>query len=296
MTKKVMFVGAHQDDMQGAAAGLLAKMQKHLTMEGLEATLTNGAGGHCEARYLRDPQALVKRRLAEARAGAKLVGFDYKLLTDLRGRQFPDSDLQITRDSKGAVWNAIRQFQPDLLLTLPVNDVSDCFGMHNDHTHVGEIVKRIAYLIAAPFAFPEWYTQEYLDQFADDQPLPYVKPPIIVTTHDGYSGQIDPDLIIDITEEADVKAEAFNQHESQVQEWLPWVGRYEKPKDVRELKERLVRRSRAIAEKHGLKDGYYEAYTITNWGTAPTLDEIKTFFPGDALNYSLAEKKLALFG
>ncbi len=292
---KIMFVGAHQDDMQGAAAGLFAKLRKHLDYEGLEVTLTNGAGGHQSAKYLKYPDELIQRRLLEAQTGAKKLGFSYQLLQNTQGQTFPDGDLQITRETKAAVWQAVRQFQPQLLVTLPVNHIHDSFGMHNDHTNTGEIVKRIAYLIAAPLAFPETYDSSYVRSLNGTEELPYVQPPFIATTHDGYSGQIEPDLIIDITDEISTKAEAFYQHVSQVDEWLPWVGRYPKPNNVNELQERLARRSAKIAADFGLKDGVYEAYTLTAWGSIPSLEDVKTFFPGDALGYEMAAKKLALF-
>lgn len=292
MKKRIMFIGAHQDDMQGAAAGLFAKLQKALPYEGLEVTLTDGSVGHYLPTYGKHPKRLTDIRVKESTKAAKTLGFDYQLLTDINGNTFPDGDLQITRATKGAVWAAIRNFQPDLLITLPVNDISDSFGMHNDHTNVGEIVKRIAYLIPAPFAFREYYSSQQLETVDDNAPVPYIKPPIIVTTHDGYSGQIDPDLVIDISDTIDVKVESYAKHVSQVQEWLPWIGCTSVPQGLDDLRERLLTNSNRLIRKLNLPKGIYEAFTITAWGAIPTIEDIKTFFPGDVFDYQLAHKKI----
>lgn len=288
-----MFLSAHQDDMQGAAGGLFAKLQKQLEYQGLEVCLTDGTVGHYKPEYLKNPQELSKRRVNEATQAAKTLGFDYKLLTDSRGENFKDGDLEINRATKGAVWAAIRDFQPDLLVTLPVNNIHDPYGMHNDHTNVGEIVKRVAYLIPAPFAFPEFYPEGYIENLSDDEEIPYINPPIIVTIHDPYSGQIEPDLVIDISGLIDKKVEAWSKHISQWKEWLPWVGRYDVPESPEELKQSLIDRSNRLAKNMGIEQGLYESFTITKWALrVPTIEEIKTYFPDDIYNYELAEKKI----
>lgn len=291
--KKIMFISPHQDDMQDAAGGLLAKLRKHIEYEGLEVCLTDGSVGHYESKYLKNPQILSKRRVNEATQAASVLGFDYKLLTDSKGKNFKDGDLEVNRATKGAVWAAIRDFQPDLLFSPPVNNIHDPFGMHNDHTNVGEIVKRVAYLISAPLAFPEFYPEGYIENLSDDEALPYINPPIIVTTHDPYSGQIEPDLIIEISDVIDKKVEAWSKHVSEWKEWLPWVGRYDVPESPEELKQSLIDRSNRLAKNMGVEAGLYESFTITKWALrVPTIEEIKTYFPGDIFNYELAEEKI----
>ncbi len=292
MSTRVMFIGAHQDDMQGAAAGAFAQLRESLDYDGLEVSLTNGIVGHHGPKYLRDPARLTALRVKEATEAARVVGFDYRLLNDWRGNEFPDADLQITRESKGAVWAAVRDFQPDLLVTLPINDIRDSFGMHNDHTNVGEIVKRIAYLIPAPYAFREYYSEADIEALAAVDEPPYVAPPLIVTTHDCYSEQIDPDIVLDVTAQADAKAEAFAKHVSQAQEWLPWIGRYKAPQSKAELRKGMEQRSRKLAAKLGLPSGIYEAFTLTSWAKTPTLDDVKRFFPNDAFDHRRARDKI----
>lgn len=292
MPDRIMFVGAHQDDMQGTAAGAFAQLRESLEYEGLEVSLTDGTVGHHSPEYLRDPGRLKELRVKEAAAAASRIGFDYQLLTDWQGNEFPDADLQITRETKGAVWAAIRSFQPDLLVTLPINDISDSFGMHNDHTNVGEIVKRVAYLIPAPYAFREYYTDADMEALEAKGEPAYIEPPLIVTTLDVYSGQIEPDIVVDVTAQADAKAEAFAKHVSQAQEWLPWIGRYRPPQDKAELRQQMEQRSSKMAVKLGLPSGVYEAFTLTAWAKQPTLGTVKRFFPRDVFGHARAEDKI----
>jgi|CZCB01.1.fsa_nt_gi hypothetical protein len=106
---------------------------------------------------------------------------------------------------------------------------------------------------------------------------------------------MEPDLVIDISDVVDVKVESYMQHVSQVTEWLPWVGRYPAPRTPEEVKEWLNQRSERLVKKLGLAPGYYEAFNITAWGTVPSLEDLKLFFPGEVFDYELAQCKLAQF-
>jgi LmbE family N-acetylglucosaminyl deacetylase len=217
---------------------------------------------------------------------------------DNNGNPFKDARLEINWKTRGAVWKAVRDFQPDLVITLPVNDPTDPYGMHNDHTNVGEIVKNTAYLIPAPLAFPEYYPYDFVESLDEDYEFQYIKPPIIVTAHDPYSGRIQPDIVVSIKEdELDQKVKAWGAHVSQWQQWLPWVGRYEAPVDTESLRQSLINRSKRLMKSLPVdpKPGMvYESFTITKWALrVPTIDEIKKYFPEDALDYKYAEKKIA---
>jgi LmbE family N-acetylglucosaminyl deacetylase len=289
----VMFVAAHQDDAEGLAGGLFAKIKGHLDVRGRVACFTDGSVGHYGVEYLKNLAKLTKMRDNEASNAAAVFGFDYQRLVDHAGEPFKDGRLEVNWKTRGAVWKAIRDFQPDLVVTLPANDSTDSYGMHNDHTNVGEIVKRTAYLLPAPLTFPEYYPENF-----SDSELAYVKPPIIVTAHDPYSGQIQPDIVISITEdELNQKVQAWGAHVSQWQEWLPWVARYDAPADTDALKQSLIDRSDRLAKSLPIepKPGQvYESFTITKWALrVPTIDEIRKYFPDDALGYEFAEKKIA---
>ena len=294
----IMFIGAHQDDAEGTAGGLFAKLRGTLDCRGCVTCFTDGSVGHYSAEYLKHPGRLVEARANEAAKAASVFGFSYQRLVDNEGGSFKDARLEVNWKTRGAVWKAIRDFQPDLIVTLPVNDPTDPYGMHNDHTNVGEIVKRTAYLIPAPLAFPEYCPDGFIDGLDDDHDFAYVNPPIIVTVHDPYSGKIQPDIVISLTEdELDQKVQAWSAHISQWQQWLPWVGRYEAPGDTRSLRQSLINRSNRLAKSLPVKPKpgeVYESFTITNWALrAPTVDEIRQYFLGDVLDYKYAERKIA---
>lgn len=294
----IMFIAAHQDDAEGVAGGLFAKLNENADIRGRVACFTDGRVGHYRVKYLKHPDRLTAVRDNEAAKAAAVYGFDYQRLVDDAGEPFKDARLEVNWKTRGAAWKAIRDFQPDLIITLPVNDPVDPYGMHNDHTNVGEIVRRTAYLIPAPLTFPEYYPAGFADNLNEDDQLVYVKPPIIVTAHDPYSGKIQPDIVISLTEdELDKKVEAWEAHISQWREWLPWVARYDPPADTGSLKQSLIDRSNRLAKSLPVKSergGIYESFTITKWALrVPEIGEIKKYFPGDILDYEFAEKKIA---
>lgn len=295
----IMFIAAHQDDAEGSAGGLFAKLRKKLDFRGIVTCFTDGSVGHYETKYLKDNKKLTEIRDEEASRAARVYGFEYQRLLDNEGNPFKDARLEVNWRTRGAVWKAIRDFEPDLIITLPVNDANDPYGMHNDHSNVGEIVKRTAYLIPAPLAFPEYYEPRFIDNLPDGFEFPYVNPPIIVTVHDPYSGKVEPDIIISLSaDEVEQKARAWAEHVSQWKEWLPWIGRYPAPKDVEALIQSQFRRSDRLSKNLPItpKEGeVFEAFTITKWALrVPTLEEIKKYFPDDVLNYELAKRKIEL--
>ena len=294
----VMFIAAHQDDAEGTSGGLFAKLNNSRDIRGIVACFSDGSVGHYSAEYLKRPGDLTAIRDREAAEAAAVNGFAYQRLVDDEGKPFKDARLEVNWKTRGAAWKAIRDFQPDLIITLPVNDSTDPYGMHNDHTNVGDIVKRTAYLIPAPLAFPEYYREGFIDKLDDDHEFEYVKPPIIVTAHDPYSGKIQPDIVISLTEdELNQKVRAWGAHISQWQQWLPWVGRYNAPVDTDSLRQSLIGRSDRLVKNLPVepKPGeVYESFTITKWALrVPTIDEIKLYFPGEVLDYKFAEKKIA---
>ncbi len=294
----ILFIAAHQDDAEGVAGGLFAKLKGSLDFRGLVACFTDGSVGHYHAEYLKNPATLTEIRDSEAAKAASVFGFEYQRLVDDEGKLFKDARLEVNWKTRGAVWKTIRDFQPDLIITLPVNDPADPYGMHNDHTNVGEIIKRTAYLIPAPFTFPEYYSEGVIANLDDDHQFAYVQPPIIITAHDPYSGKIQPDIVISLTEdELNQKVQAWGAHISQWQQWLPWVSKRDAPTDIDSLKQSLIDRSNRLAKSLPIEPNpgeVYESFTITKWALrVPTLDEIKQYFPGDVFNYRFAEKKIS---
>ena len=71
-------------------------------------------------------------------------------------------------------------------------------------------------------------------------------------------------------------------HRSQIEEWLPWVGRHKMPppKSFDEwrkiLRDRFDRKNRQLGIK---SDRAFETYTVTAWGVVPPLEQLLTDFP-----------------
>jgi hypothetical protein len=91
------------------------------------------------------------------------------------------------------------------------------------------------------------------------------------------------DFSIDIEKEMDHVATLSWQHQSQIQEWLPWVGRHqmEPVKSLAEwkvaLRERFHRRQRQLGIR---RKRLVEVFTVTAWGEIPTVHQLQRDFPG----------------
>jgi LmbE family N-acetylglucosaminyl deacetylase len=174
-----------------------------------------------------------------------------------------------------ALWKEIRAFQPDYLFVPPYASDPGA-GIHVDHVAVAEAVRKVAYMINVPQAF----TPEYP---ADEKKSEPCKVPVILTVYDAYmTGENAFDLAIDVEDAFDIMCEMAWCHQSQVVEWLPWVGRHSMPvprsmDDFRNvLRNRFVRRNREM----GLSgDRIHEFFTITAWGEVPAYDRLLRDFP-----------------
>ena len=142
---------------------------------------------------------------------------------------------------------------------------------------VSEAVRKVAYLINVPHAFsPEYPSEEH----AEPQP---VKVPVILTLHDSYmAGENAFDLAVDVEDAFDAICEMTWCHQSQIAEWIPWVGRHEmevpqSKEDWRKtLRKRFVKRNREM----GLPfERIHEFFTVTAWGEVPTEPQLSKDFP-----------------
>jgi hypothetical protein len=139
-----------------------------------------------------------------------------------------------------------------------------------DHIGVAEAVRQVAYLINVPHVF----TPEYPADETHSQPC---KTPVILTVYDGYAGAGQFDLVVDVEAAFPKVCEMAYCHQSQIVEWLPWVGRHQMkpPRSLEEwqhlLRQRFERRNRELGlSPHPLA----EVFTVTAWGTVPTLGQI----------------------
>jgi LmbE family N-acetylglucosaminyl deacetylase len=278
---KLMFIHAHFDDYEFTAAGTF-EMWRHHHGPGLQRLVlvcTDGQSGH----HYRTRAETGRIRLEEQRASARLGGYDFAMLQLPDGRVPREGFVQATPDVLAALWKAIRDFEPDYLFCPPL--ASDPLaGVHLDHVGVAEAVRHVAYLINVPHVFsPEYPADETV-------PEPR-KVPVILNVYDPYTaGANSFDLAVDVEPAFPLIARTSWCHQSQIREWLPWIGRHSgltEPSSFEDWERILRQRFRRKNADLGMdSDQALEMFTVTGWGTVPRLETLLRDFP--ALNRTLS--------
>ncbi|HTH49455.1 MAG TPA: PIG-L family deacetylase [Candidatus Limnocylindria bacterium] len=271
---RVLHVHAHFDDFEFVAAGTFELWRRQLGAEfqGKVVVCTDGRSGH----QFRTREETARVRLAEQTASAQLGGYEFELLRKSDGLPFEEACRVLTTDLLAALWKTIREFEPDYLLCPPL-PLDNLAGVHPDHITVAEAVRRVAYMINVPHAFLGEYP------VADETKSRWVKTPVILNTYDGYmAGANACDLVVNVEEAFDMVAAESWCHQSQINEWLPWVARHhiEPTADLAAWKGKLRGRFDRQARELGLPVGRaHEAFTVTAWGSVPSAEELARVFP-----------------
>ena len=291
---KVLHVHAHFDDFEFVAAGTFERWRRQLGADfhGKIIVCTDGCSGH----HFRTREETARVRLAEQEASATLGGYAFELLRKPDGQPFEEACRVLTTDLLAALWRAIREFEPDYLLCPPL-PLDNLAGVHPDHITVAEAVRRVAYMINVPHAFLGEYP------VADETQSRWVKTPVILNTYDGYmAGANACDLVVDVEEAFDLIAAESWCHQSQINEWLPWVARHHihPTADLAAWKRRERGRFDRQARELGLPAGAaLEAFTVTAWGIVPSLAQLQRDFPNlvsDAGREARLRDKLTRWG
>ncbi len=270
---KALFVHAHYDDYEFTAAGTFELWRRRLGdgFRGKVLICTDGKAGH----YFRPRQETGRLRLEEQTASARIGGYEFELLRLPNGEPPREACLQVTPDLLAALWKAIRDFEPDYLFCPPLPG-DPLAGLHNDHVTVAEAIRRVAYMINVPHAF----TAEYPADETKSRPC---QVPVIVNVYDGYMfGANACDFAVDVEPAFPQICEMSWCHQSQIAEWLPWVGRHNlaPPKSLAEwsgmLRARFQRKNRELGIRlpHAV-----EVFRITAWGIVPQLERLVSDFP-----------------
>jgi LmbE family N-acetylglucosaminyl deacetylase len=281
---RTLFVHAHFDDYEFVAAGTFELWRQKLGAQfaGKVIVCTDGKAGH----HFRTREETGKMRLEEQHASAKIGGYQFELLRGPDGQPFREACLQITPGFLAALWKAIRDFQPDYLFCPPLPG-DNLAGVHNDHVTVAEAVRRVAYMINVPHAF----TPEYPSDETTSVPC---KVPVIVTVYDAYMfGANAFDLAIDVEPVFDRIAEMTWCHQSQIMEWIPWVGRHnmQAPASFQAWSKVLRRRFEGQNHDLGLDNQHaIEVFTITAWGDTPLFEKVIADFPNLSTEHSSLSK------
>jgi len=262
---RIIMLGAHPDDCDqdgGGTAILFAKMGYAVKF----VSLTNGDAGHQTMKGTE----LAKRRYAEAQEAGKRFGVTYDVLDNHDGQLTPSLEVRLQ------VIKAIREWNADIVIAPRPNDY------HPDHRYTGVLVQDAAYMVAVPNILPETPALK--------------KNPVFLYFQDGFQrpNPFKPDIAIDISGVFAQKIHALDAHESQVYEWLPWIGHYldQVPQNKNDH-EKWLAQTRAVKitpevrtalEKWYGKDKaaqvqHAEALEICEYGAQPGDEELKKLFP-----------------
>ena len=262
---RIIMIGAHPDDCDedgGGTAALFAQMGYAVKF----VSVTNGDAGH---QTLKGAE-LAKRRFGETQEAGKRLGVTYDVLDNHDGLLMPTLDVRLEIIKKIREWNA------DVVIAPRPNDY------HPDHRYTGVLVQDAAYMVSVP-------------DIAPDVPA-LKKNPVFLYYQDHFQrpNPFRPDIAVDITSVYDKKISALDAHESQMYEWLPWIGHYsaQVPKDKNgRIKWLAQRQALAITPEvkaslgkwYGKDKGeqvkYAEAFEICEYGAQPGDEEIKRLFP-----------------
>jgi LmbE family N-acetylglucosaminyl deacetylase len=262
---RIIMIGAHPDDCDqdgGGTAILFSKMGHAVKF----VSVTNGDAGHQSV----GGGMLAKRRMDEAKEAGKRFGVEYEVLDNHDGELLP------TLERRLQVIRKIREWNADIVIAPRPNDY------HPDHRYTGVLVQDAAYMVAVP-------------NVAADTP-PLKKNPVFLYFQDFFQrpNPFRPDIAIDISSVFAQKIHALDAHESQVYEWLPWIGGYldKVPKEISKRENwlatdravRIIPEVRSALEKWYGKDvaakvQHAEAFEVCEYGSRPTEDDLKRLFP-----------------
>ncbi len=191
MTKRVLAIGAHPDDIEFMMAGTLLMLAR----AGYELHVFVVANGSCGSAT-DDRDAVVRIRLAEARAAARELGarFYEPVVDDLEIRY----DMTLLRQV-GAV---VRQARPHILLTHPVEDYME------DHMETCRLAVSAAFARGMRNFITVPETAPYEESVTLYHALPY-------GLRDQMGRRVIPDLYVNIAPVLDSKRNALACHESQ---------------------------------------------------------------------------------
>lgn len=265
---RILVIGAHPDDCEIKAGGTAALWSAagH-TVRFVSAT--NGATGHHEIGGIE----LVRRRMSEAAAAARVIGIEAHLMEVTNG------ELEPTLACRKQFIRLIREFRPDLILTHRPNDY------HPDHRYTAQLVQDSAYVVTVPNNLPNipaLRDNPSIGYFSDDfqKPCPF-----------------HPDLVVGIDAVVAKKVEMLHCHASQFYEWLPWNRRAEDqvPKGDH-ARRQWLRSTRICADaacarkyrkqlvtgygrKRGAKIQFAEAFEACEYGAPWTPQRMRELFP-----------------
>ena len=201
---KILMIGAHQDDNEFRCGGLAAK----LVRRGHDVrflSLCNGCGGH----HIMTPEETTARRATESAAVAELLGVTYDVW------DIDDCSIEPDLATRRRLIRYVRQYSPDVIITHRQNDY------HADHRAAGILMQDASYMLIVPHECPDVPAMK--------------KTPVILYNEDNFKNPVfTPDVLVDVTDEFDIKMKIADLNVSQVYEWLPYTNGHEVPEGKEE--------------------------------------------------------------
>jgi LmbE family N-acetylglucosaminyl deacetylase len=247
MTKKIVAIHAHPDDVEIFAGGTLAL----LASRGHKITIVTMTPGDCGSAVL-PPEEISKVRRGEAARAAALIGAEY------RCAEFRDLAVFSDEPSRRRVVEILRHEHPDLVLTSsPVDYLCD-------HEQTSELVRDACFGAPAP-------NYEAGEAFSPSLPLPaiphlYFMDPLGGVDRNGLP--VIPDFVVDIGSTYQTKREMLAQHSSQ-REWL------RAHHGIDEYLDMMERQTRACGQRAGIEFGEgFRRYKGHPYPQTPLLEEL----------------------
>lgn len=270
---RIVVFGAHPDDAELKAGGTAVKWAR-LGHEVKLVAVTNGDIGH----WRMGREELAKRRLAEVKAAARVLGVETQVL------DIHDGELEPTLENRRRITRVIREWKADVVVSHRPWDY------HPDHRYVGILVQDAAFMVTVPKFLPE---------------VPALRTnPVFLYSSDGFQKPypFKPDVIVALDDVIQTKWDALHELESQVYEGgalgsaeefgqVPPASDPAARKAWFREKHRWARIDAAVAEKfpealarwYGPAKAkavrYAEAFELCEYGRRPTHDELRRLFP-----------------
>jgi LmbE family N-acetylglucosaminyl deacetylase len=289
---KALCLHAHFDDYEFVAGGTFELWRRKLGKDfrGRVIVCTDGKAGH----HFRTREETMKIRMQEQEKSAAAGRYEFDVLRLPDGQVPREACLQVTTDFLAAMWKAIRDFEPDYIFCPPL-PIDPLAGIHNDHVTVADAVRRVAYMINVPHAF----TPEYPADETKSQPC---KVPVILNVYDAYMfGANAFDLAVDVEAAFDTIGDITWCHQSQISEWIPWVGRHSMDVPKSRADWSKILRSRFYHQNRDLglqTDHAVEVFRVTAWGEIPKFQQLERDFPNLIAhpNMQALQQRLKLWG
>jgi len=178
----ILAFGAHPDDVECAAAGVLIK---HIGIGKTVAIIDLTSG---EMGSFGTPEC----RKSEAETASKILGIKYREQLDL-----PDGGIENNEENRIKIIQMIRKYQPDIVLCNAIHD------RHPDHANAAKLVADASFLSGLKM-------KKTLDNSTVQKAW---RPKAVYHYIQDY--YIEPDFVIDISEQMEVKLKAIRAFESQ---------------------------------------------------------------------------------